>query len=522
MLLTDGSVERRCDLTHVPYTIGRLQDRDLILTHPYVSREHAQIVREPDGYYLVDPGSRHGTYVNGQRISRAKLNAGDQIRFGSQTGPLLEFDHRGDTSSSIRDLLGQFTGDKSTEIAKLRWFLEAARRLNDGGAVEQILAALVETTLQLTTVERGYVFLRNDDGNLELIVGRSSSGEVLSDDSAVSKSAMAQAMRAQSEFIVTDTLSAESEQRSESIVAQSIRTIICIPLRGRKKLQGDTAEILGVLYLDDRLKVGKLTQVDTDLLQTIATEAAALVENAKLAREEEAARLYRQELNIAAAIQQGLMSVQIPQLPYAQLSSRSIPCKEIGGDFFDVVATEDSLSIVVADVSGKGVSAALLASTLQGMIYSQLAAGQSLAAIAQMANRFVCAKNVSKYATMVMLRLNRRGTVEYINCGHVQPLLVRNCKAQTLPNSNLPVGLIPDADYDPGMLSLEPGDSLLLVTDGVTEAEDPAGDFYGDQRLQDAAGRCETMEEIFEDVLRYAAGAPATDDCTMLEVRYRR
>jgi serine phosphatase RsbU (regulator of sigma subunit) len=199
-----------------------------------------------------------------------------------------------------------------------------------------------------------------------------------------------------------------------------------------------------------------------------------------------------------------------------------MPCKEIGGDFFDVVATDDALSVVVADVSGKGVSAALLASTLQGLVYSQLLSGQSLAGIAQVCNRYICAKDISKYATMVILRLSRRGTLEYINCGHIMPLLVRKGEVEQLKQSNLPVGLIADADYDAAMLSLVADDRVLLVTDGVTEAEDNSGEFYGDARLAEAAGTSKSLEDIFVSVQKYCNGAPATDDCTMMEVSYKR
>ena len=116
------------------------------------------------------------------------------------------------------------------------------------------------------------------------------------------------------------------------------------------------------------------------------------MENAFLAQAEESARRYREELNIAAAIQQGLMEFATPNLPYAKVHARSVACKEVGGDFYDVIATRDGLYIVIADISGKGVSAAMLASTLQGLLYGQLLAGQSLAEIADVANRYICEK----------------------------------------------------------------------------------------------------------------------------------
>ena len=133
-----------------------------------------------------------------------------------------------------------------------------------------------------------------------------------------------------------------------------------------------SAEVMGALYVDSRFASRDISSVSNDILRAIATEAASLIENARLVQAEEASRRYQQELSIAASIQQRLMAVTIPEVPFARLKGRNLSCKEIGGDFFDAVNTDEGLAVVLADVSGKGVSAALLASTLQGMIYSQL------------------------------------------------------------------------------------------------------------------------------------------------------
>jgi len=533
VILVDGAIETAIVITASPFTVGRAPDRDLVLSHPYVSRKHAEIVFEEGAFFVVDMASRHGTFVNGIRVDRQRLSTNDAIHFGSVDGPVLRFDSQvGASHSTIRDLLGQIQSISApnSDLEKLRWFLEAARKLNTVGAVDQILASLVETTLQLTKVERGYVFLVDEAGNLNLAVGRSSAGEVLADDSTLSRTAIQQATRTAGEYMITDTLTAESGARSDSMVAQSIRTVICIPLRRRRseaaRQPGDsdgvsTGEILGVLYLDSRLNPGKLTEVDNDLLKTIATEAAALIDNAQLAIAEEHARRYREELNIAAAIQQNLMTVKIPALPYAQIAARSIPCKEIGGDFFDVVADDNSLSLVLADVSGKGVSAAILASTLQGMVYSQLLAGQPLQSIAEVANHYICAKDVGKYATMVILKLSRNGVLDYINCGHIHPLLCSPSGVKYLHTSNLPVGLIEEAEFHSDSVHVEPGSRILLVTDGVTEAENVAGEFFGDARLEEAAVCSNSLESIFERVQHFCGLAPANDDCTMLEIQYQ-
>ena len=187
--------------------------------------------------------------------------------------------------------------------------------------------------------------------------------------------------------------------------------------------------------------------MDNDLLDTISTEAAALVENAFLAQAEEASRRYREELNIAAAIQQGLMEFAIPKLPYAKVHARSVACKEVGGDFYDVIATAECLYTVIADISGKGVSAAILASTLQGLLYGMLLAGQPLAEIAEVAIGYICEKNVQKYATMILVKLDPDGGFEYVNCGHVQPLLANSEGVKRLENANMVVGLIEEATF---------------------------------------------------------------------------
>jgi hypothetical protein len=395
-LLRDGASETSGSIDRTPFTVGRSPDRDLVLAHPYVSRRHAAIIDENGQYYVADEQSRHG-----RKVTRHALADHDEIHFGALDGPSLTVGARASTgSTTIHEILDQIPAINASVsgLEKLRWFFESARKLNTYGAVDQILAVLLETTIQLTNVERGYVFLSSATGEFDLALGRSSTGELLADDGSLSRSAIEKARRTVSEYIVTDTFSEEAIARSESIVAHNIRAVICIPLRNRRR----TDELLGLLYLDSRLTVGSLTQIDSDLLRTIATEAAALIDNAQLAIAEENERRYREELNIAAQIQQGLMSVQIPHLAYAAIDARSVPCTQVGGDFYDVVVDRDSVSVVIADVSGKGISAAILASTLQGMIYAQLLSRQPLEQIAQVVNDYICVKNVGKYATLAM------------------------------------------------------------------------------------------------------------------------
>ncbi|MGC2636669.1 MAG: SpoIIE family protein phosphatase [Acidobacteriaceae bacterium] len=522
-VLVDGPNRRTGAITHSPFTIGRLPENDLVLAHAYVSRRHAEVIVADEGCYVVDLGSTHGTFVNGKpALARHLIGEDDTVHFGATDGPALRIGATEDTpGSTIRDIISQIpeVSATGTALEKLNWFFESARKIKAGGAVDQILGALLDTTLQLTQVERGFVFLCNEEGELELALGRDDKGEALTDEGTLSHGAIRQAVGNASEYVLTDSLSADPEARSASIVAHSIRSVICIPLRKRRPGAAKEADLLGLLYLDSRLKAGALTQIDNDLLRTIATDAAALIDNARLAMSEERERRYREELNIAAEIQRSLMTARLPTLSWAQVSARSVACREVGGDFFDVIEDADSLSMVVADISGKGISAAILASTLQGLIYSQLAARQPLTTIAELVNRYICSKNIEKYATMCVLRITPGGLLEYINCGHVPPFVYCD-GCSRLTESNLPVGLIEGAPFQSGSIWLQPGSRVLIVTDGVTEAQLPDGEFYGEEPLTHPAMATASLDDICTQIQTICGSIAADDDCTLLDVRY--
>ncbi len=526
LLAHDGKETRIAAQT--PFTIGRSPHMNLVLPYPYISRHHADIQFEPSGRHLELVCVGSDCFVNGNRVTRQPLSPGDKIRLGFLQGPLLSVIETSDSHPSLRATLDHLKEPSGTDadLTRLSWFVDAARRLNNVGAVQEILGALIETTLELTRVERGYVFLRNAAGELRLAAGRTRGAETPDDSSTISHSAIRQAIDGGSEFIVTDTLSAEAATPTHSVLIQSIRAIICIPLRKRSPGEDPTkSPVLGVLYLDSRQQRSRLTRMDNDLLRTIATEATLLVENATLAQAEVAARRYREELEIASEIQQGLMSVRIPDLSFAKVDAHSIPCTGIGGDFYDVLCNNNALYIAVADISGKGVSAAVLGSTLQGLIHGQILSGLSLAEIALFANQYICQRSIRKYATLLLLRLTPDGTAEYVNCGHVQPLLhVPNAgSAATLiapANCNLPIGLFEDAVYTSEALHLERGQRIFVLTDGITEAENPSGQCFGEGRLQSLITDGARFSQIFAELKTFTAGAEPEDDCTMVEVRY--
>jgi hypothetical protein len=415
LVIFSGDTQSRYLLDKPVVTIGRRPDRDVVLAQAHVSRSHAQIELRNSEYFIIDLGSSHGTFVNGKTTQEKALRSGDRIELGATGGSYLIFREAqlrpGSPSTDSRELLSvilsrQTSGDKPGELQLLNLFIEGARALNSSSVLSEVLANLVDVSLRLTKAERGFVFLCKEGGPLELAAGRSERGDTLSEAKGISNSVLNEVIVSASEFVMS--MGDPGMNARESIIAHDLRSIVCIPLRKSQFRDGGCGVhgAMGVLYLDSRIEKGKLPDVSHELIRAIAREAAALVENAYLVKSEQDALAYQRELAIASTIQQSMMEVKIPSLAFAEVEARNISCKEIGGDFYDVMRLDDSVAVVVADVSGKGVSAALLASVLQGAIYPQLLQGLPLEQIAEGLNLYIYNKIVGqKYATLLMMKL---------------------------------------------------------------------------------------------------------------------
>jgi serine phosphatase RsbU (regulator of sigma subunit) len=186
-----------------------------------------------------------------------------------------------------------------------------------------------------------------------------------------------------------------------------------------------------------------------------------------------------------------------------------------------VVPIDDGVAVIVCDVSGKGISAAIMASMLQGMIRAELAAKVPLAEIVSSANRFFTQRDVAgKYATICILTVSDSGRIEYVNCGHVAPVVVRKGGIERLDSNNGPVGLLEMMQYDSCSMDLQPGEKIILVTDGVTEAANAADDMFGDENLEAAAVTDDAFESVFAQVRSFCGETPLNDDCTVVEIAF--
>lgn len=514
-------------------SIGRSPDQDLVLKEAYVSRRHALITRQNGSFELADQNSSHGTFLNGKRVDRAKLTPGDTLQFGSLNAAAFRFllpsftrDNESSSGGRAAELLSALSvfapTDKSIpaparDLEKLSFLLGAARQLNAGGAIADIFRALLQLSIELTGVERGFVFLI-EEGELHLGLGLRADGTTVDEDSTLSRRAMERAIVSDSKFSLSDTLADDSASGWASVLANSIRSIYCIPLR-KHISPAEPNRLLGLLYLDSQIGSGRLSEIDHQVLDTLANEASTLLHNALLAETELKARKAAEELNIAASIHSGLMSITLPKLDYAQIRARSLPCHAIGGDFYDAIALDDCLCIAIADVSGKGVPASIVAATLQGIIHALMLTGQSLSETADLVNRFLCTRQVGKYATMILLKIFPDGCVEYMNCGHIPPLLVTPTGTCYLEEASLIVGIISEATYSSAQFTLHPGDRILLTTDGITETKDKSGMQIGIEGLARLAD-LPSLDSIVEHLTRMQMTSETQDDWTLLDIRY--
>lgn len=522
LLIEVAGHQRQMVIAKSPLTIGRADECDATIADLKISRQHAKLLTEGNDYYIVDCQSRHGTFVNGARYERVKLNHNDEITFGV-AGIRIVFRHgRGvshTTDNSTNLLLSRLVSKSDTsDLEKLRLFLEAARSLTGGVVVNEVLRNMLDYALKITRAERGFVYLKDAEkgGRPALACGLDSQGASLTDDAKVSHSVVEEALASAAEFITGDAQKQQALAERQSIVVNELRTVIAIPLRTRQ--HGDSpSKVDGVLYLDSRSVSYNLSGVSHEVLRALASECAAVLESAKLVAAEQAAQQYRKEMDIAASIQRSLTSDSKVENDFVRVNACSIPCREVGGDFFDVHVSPDAVTVIVADVSGKGISAALLASVIHGMFYAQITSGARLVDAIASVNTFLCSRVAGrKYATLLAAQLHRDGKLALVNCGHVPAILAHDGNITHVEEGDMPVGLIPEVGFHVIERELPAGSRLCLLTDGISETENVEGTEFGTHLIGDFLSSEEPIRKILDAVQSFGGHTEAQDDRTLL------
>jgi serine phosphatase RsbU (regulator of sigma subunit) len=527
-----------------PFLIGRgsATGNHLQLDDRRISRQCAALVHGDSGYFIEDRGHRQGIFVNGEQVDRRPLQDGDQIQFGIEDSYEITF-RSSEAQKSIESMLtriGSIPALASTlppgGLSKLNLLLEATSLLHSQLPLDSVLGTMLDHAISITNADRGLLMEPDATGALKLRLARSSSGSNLpSDTLGASQTALRMAMERQSGVITEDLDLADLGLKSaESIVVQRLRSVVAIPLYAMPRANSDQSivlkrgQLLGALYLDSR-RPSAFSTVDRQILDALGVEAASILDNARLVQQERERQRLEHELSIARDIQQALLPHGLHDFPHLAITGVHTPCHEVGGDYFDVFPiNEDRTAILIADVSGKGIGAALLTTMLQGAL-SGMTLGTDPVRVFNHINRFLCEHGeVGRYATMFFGIVDRDGTLEFIKGGHPSPLLLRRGQVSDLyVDGSFPVGLIDDAVYTAATIKLEPGDTLVLFSDGITEAEDPDRVLFGFPRLREVltghqSASLESLQKIVLDAVQsFSRGASQADDMTLLIVRYR-
>lgn len=529
--------EREVEISRSPFTLGRQSDNDLVLLDNRISRQHARILQEGDGYAIEDTGSRHGTSVNGERVTRQSLKTGDQINLGVSDAYRLTFVLEGAVLPELLEQIGKVTESRAPQLQHLGLLLQVAQVLHRAGALEEVLTKLLDSAIQLTEAECGLLFLTNEEGEMRLRLARSSGGSFLPLDKVSYSSAVVERVVQQrhEELVVEDELTGRTAQET-GVLAAKARGIMAVPLQ---KLQvtdssGETVrqtlpQLLGVLYLEARVRAASVTGLDREVLQTLAVEGATVIENARLLRRARAQERTQHELTLASSIQQSLLPRSLPHTRYFELHAVTKPSRTVGGDYYDVIALPgDRYGLTVADVSGKGWPAAMMSVALQGSFDAVAAGDPALDDLFQRVNDFLCERTPPEmYATVFYGVLDPSGRFDFVNAAHPAPLVLHPGGTSTpLGSSNFPIGMFPEATFTRQSTQLEPGDELVIFSDGVTEAQNTNHDFFGDARLTEALKGStglppqERCTRLVEAVETFAGLAPQADDITAVLVRF--
>ena len=534
--------ERRVEADSV--VLGRGLDCDLSIADPFLSRRHARLVESGSGWRVEDLGSRNGTRVNGELVEGSRpIAVGDVIEI---SGCRIEVLSDGGSASwseadlsdatyfrPAAELLESATAEVGDGVGgdELRRWAERLAVVNEvhrdlGRPLS--LAELLERTLDRVfdhlQPERGVVYLRRPDGTFETAARRVKAGgdeEILHSTSLlreVAENGLA--------ALVFDVASDERFAEAKSMLDFGVRSLVAAPLL-------DSEGSLGMIALDSRLPVRQFREADMELLVSIASAAALRIRNLALAEEAAERRRLQTELDLARRIQVALLPEDLPEPEGWSIHGGNLPSRGVSGDFYEVVERagadgQPEIVLLIADVSGKGMAASLLTASLEALLAPHVEAGLPPDEVAARASQLLYRRTPpEKYATVFLAALvPATGLVRYACAGHNPALVVRSGgEVERLGATGPPLGLLPLASYRPAEVTVEPGDVLVLYTDGFVEAENRDGEEYGLARLEalcrDRRGAApgELAEAIEEDVERHAQGVPIADDRTLVIAR---
>ena len=544
----------RYELRGERHIMGRHPDCQIVIDVGAVSRNHCQIIREGNNFLLEDLGSRNGTFVNdepGKVEGRRQLKIGDQVRVcetsftfqsdqpasllrpaptqrmvdGAGLGTLL-IDDDGQPTSTIMSKLDVSSSSRggmhvstSPEV-KLAALIEITRNLGRALALDEVLPNVLKSLFRIfVQAGRGFIVLQTPDGQLIPRWVRLRR-EDADDSLRISRTIVRKVMESKEAILSADAASDERFEMSQSIADFRIRSMMCAPLIDNE------GNAMGVLQIDTVDQRQRFQAEDLELLVTTASQAAVAIQNAQLYESALKQRETERDMQLANDVQRGFLPERKPDLPGYEFFDYYQPMEQIGGDYYDYIPLPNNrLAVIVADVVGHGVAAALLMAKLSAEARIALFSEPNPAAAITRLNERLTAINIQRFVTFIVVVLDpSQHTATVVNAGHMAPLLRRRDGTVEEPGADiagLPLGISDAIGYEQVTVTIEPGESMTLYTDGLNESIDIKGVFYTIDRMRkhvsdSTAGPCVIGKTLVDDVRHFLGRAPQNDDMCLV------
>ncbi|KAA1257898.1 Phosphoserine phosphatase RsbU [Rubripirellula obstinata] len=558
-LTISGDSSDRFELTEVETTLGRHPDCTIVVDAGAVSRYHAKVIAEGDQFLVEDSGSRNGTFLNGKVLSKAEpLKPGDRIRvsdveFVFNTDTVPEFarpetemtfegsnfgiqmvDEGTDSLSGVLPNLGSENQSQvefrssidglkmsATAEAKLAALMQINRELTGVLGVEEVLPKVLDSLFKIfPAADRGFIVMKNDAGDLipRWVKNRSRHDET--ETVRISRTIINQVIDSGEPILSLDASEDSRFDSSQSIADFSIKSMICAPLVDAG------GKAFGVLQIDSTAGRGQFRDEDADLLAGVAAQAGIVIINARMHEQALHQREVEQDLKLATEVQQAFLPQTPPESCGYRVRSFYQAANHIGGDYFDYIPLSgDRIAIVVADVVGHGVAAAMFMAKLSAETRFCLASEPDLARAIEMLNDHMSRLHVERFITFLVVVIDPASeTAAVVNAGHMAPL-VRKASDGSLvepgeEESGLPIAIDDGMVYETVEFEMAKGDLAVLYTDGINEAMNSKDEEFGIEALRkltlESGDADEVKDRIVKAVLEHVGDSPPFDDMCMV------
>lgn len=512
------------DLDGPEIVIGRSVHASIVIPDSRVSRQHARLVRRDGGWWVEDLGTRNGTLLNGEKMAgAAKLTAGDRLEIG---GSVVRFIGDPEDASATAPFVPGADGTAvmtpaGRDAVRMRALNQIHKALAEPLSLSELLNLILARCFDVLEPEEGVIMLRGIDGALASAAHRRVRPG--GDPVTIPRRLVDEVAGKGQPALVLDAAYDDRFAGSNSMISSGIRSIVAAPLV-------DADGTLGLITLCSRLAVRQFTQPDLDMLVSIASAVALRVRNVALADELASRRVVEHELALAHDVQMSMLPREMPERSDVALAARLKPARSIGGDLYDFVLDGDRLWFIVADVAGKSIAAALYMAIVRTLFRATARGDAAVADVAARMNQELSRDNERMMfvtAAVGCLHL-RAGVVILVDAGHNPAVMAAaggGFERLTVPKG-IALGVLPQAVYTEGRITLEPGATLVLYTDGLTDARRTTGEMFGEDRLHRAIAAAgaeapvRLVAAVMDAVERFAAGAPQDDDLTILALRY--